>query len=113
MVEVSFENGTKEIMPKKRLETVGKSSEEKGKPLEDRQILQDTLANILLGVFMEYGVKVGEVDGILNSTVIRINKLFDSTYEMQFGFEKPNTPISVLNKIEVENFKKQNGDQTS
>lgn len=113
MVEVSFENGTKEIMPKRRLETIAISSETQGKPLEDKRLLQDALANTFFGVMMEFGVKAGEVDQILDMVTARVQKAFDNSCKIKFGFEKSLTPLSVFNEIEMDNLKKENGEQTT
>ena len=113
MVEVSFENGTKEVMPKKRLETIAISSETPGEPLKDKQILKDTLGNTIIAVLMEYGIKDGEVLDVLNAAMDRKNKMVANVYKIKYGFTEDETPLIELNKIEVENFKKENGDQAS
>jgi hypothetical protein len=107
MVEVSFEDGAKEIMPKKRLELL--TTNEISSDSLVREVLRKQVGSILFGVMHEYGLKIEEVDSCLDTVVELVNNSTAKSYELLFGFEKTKIPLNEINKILL----KENGDKTS
>ena len=106
-VEVSFENGTKEIMPKRRLETI--SSDKEQEDLEIKTLLKHKVSSTIFGVLHEYGLKMSEIDTVLDGVVELINNASEKSYEIVYGCEKSVTPLNLINDILVEN----HGNKTS
>jgi len=110
LVEVSFEDSSKEIMPKKRLEMI--ATQEISNDSLVREVLRKQVGSILFGVMHEYGIKLDEVDPCLDTVVELVNNASARSYELLFGYEKTKIPLNAINKILMANLK-ENGDQTS
>ncbi|HNW65717.1 MAG TPA: hypothetical protein PKO10_00725 [Aliarcobacter cryaerophilus] len=109
-VEVSFEDGSKEVMPKKRLEMI--STEAISSDSLVREVLRKQVGSILFGVMHEYGIKIDEVDPCIDTVVELVNNSSAKSYEILFGYEKTKIPLNAINKILMANLK-DNGDKTS
>lgn len=110
LVEVSFEDGTKEVMPKKRLEMIGTDAISDDSLVRD--VLRKQVGSILFGVMHEYGIKLDEVDPCLDTVIELVNNASAKSYELLFGFSKTKIPLNAINKILMANIK-ENGDKTS
>jgi hypothetical protein len=110
LVEVSFEDGSKEEMPKKRFEMI--VTEEISSDSLVREVLRKQVGSILFGVMHEYGIKIDEVDPCIDTVVELVNNASAKAYEILFGYEKTKIPLIAMNKILVKNIK-ENGDKTS
>jgi hypothetical protein len=110
LVEVSFEDGSKEVMPKKRLEMI--LSEAISNDSLVREVLRKQVGSILFGVMHEYGIKLDEVDPCLNTVVELVNNATAESFELLFGFSKTQIPLNAIKKILMANIK-ENGDKTS
>lgn len=109
-VEVSFEDGSKEMMPKKRLEMI--ATQEISNDSLVREELRKNVGSILFGVMHEYGIKLDEVDPCLDTVVELVNNASAKSYELLFGYNKTKIPLNAINKI-LMNDLKENGDKTS
>jgi len=109
-VEVSFEDGSKEVMPKKRLEMI--STEAISSDSLVREVLRKQVGSILFGVMHEYGIKIDEVDPCIDTVVELVNNSSAKSYEILFGYSKTKIPLNAINKILMANLK-DNGDKTS
>lgn len=110
LVEVSYENGEKEIMPKKRLEMI--ATQEISSDSLVREVLRKQVGSILFGVMHEYGIKIDEVDPCIDTVVELVNNASARSYEILFGFQKTKIPLNAINKILMKDLK-DNGDKTS
>lgn len=107
LVEVSYENGEKEVMPKKRLEMI--ASNEISSDSIVREVLRKQVGSILFGVMHEYGIKIDEVDPCIDTVVELVNNASARSYELLFGFQKTKIPLLAINKILMANLKDKDG----
>lgn len=105
-VSVNFEDGTKEVMPKMRYELI--STNEQSDLSEVQKKLNNTIGANLFGALHEFGVKFGEVDGIMDVCVNLANSGFHKAQDIMFGFKQPDIPLNEINKILDEDYAKQN-----
>lgn len=111
LVEVSFEDGSKEVMPKKRLEMI--ASEAISNDSLVREVLRKQVGSVLFGVMHEYGIKLDEVDPCIDTVIELVNNASAKSYELLFGFSKTKIPLNAINKILMANIKENAGDKTS
>jgi hypothetical protein len=110
LVEVSFEDGSKEVMPKKRLEML--TTQEISNDSLAREVLRKQVGSIIFGVLHEYGIKLDEVEPCIDTVYELVNNATAKSYEILFGFSKTQIPLNAINKILMDNIK-ENGDKTS
>jgi len=101
MVKVSFENGKSEIMPKKRLELI--NSLEVSDATKVQETINKTVSSMLFAVLHEYGIKMGEVNGVIDSTVKLVNSGLSKASDILWGFEYPDLPLNKVNEILLKN----------
>lgn len=103
MVSVTFEDGTSEIMPLKRLEATSTEA------LSDASAVQQTLAMktsaMLFSVLHEFGIKMGEVDMIANSMVELANNGYEAARDIMFKVPHRLLALNSINDILVNNAK--------
>lgn len=97
MVSVNFEDGTKETMPKMRFELIVSDT------LSDASTVQETLkskvAQYLFGALHEFGIKIGEAEGILTETSLQVNANVEKAVDIKMGFSNFQLPLNEINKI--------------
>ena len=104
MVEVSFENGKKEIMPKKRLELL--TTNEISDATKANIKLKAHVASVLYGVLHEYGIKMGEINSVCDGMVDLANNGFSKASNILFKTDdKDNISLNSVNNILIENAK--------
>lgn len=109
MVKVIFEDNTEEVMPKMRFELVvtGEISNASAVQAKIREKVGSTLYSIL----HEYGVKFGEIEGIVDSCVQFANSGLEKATDILFKNTQQFLPLIEINKILIQNAK--NGDNES
>lgn len=110
MVEVCFEDNTKEIMPKMRFELI--KSDKILDPTDFSNIVKARVASICFGSFHEYGVKMGEVNGILDAVTSLVNEGFAKAQNIVWGVDYPGIKLIDINKVLLNNHAKQNNNGT-
>ncbi len=102
MVEVSYTDGTKEVMPKKRLELV--STEEKSSATELRNTMCARVGALMYSIMHEYGVKWGEINAIMEATGALCDDGFYKASNINFGVEdKDQVTLISINNILLKN----------
>lgn len=102
MVEVAFEDGTKEQMPKARFELI--ATDEVMDPAMVLAKIKARVGAILFGTLHEYGVKWGEVNGMSDAMIDLVNNGFKKASDLKWGFEKEMIPLIEVNKVLITNY---------
>lgn len=105
MVRVVFEDDTEEVMPKLRYEMVLGDSLSNLSAVQAK-ISQD-VGSILYGVLQEYGIKMGEVEMILNTTSDLVNGCYAKARDIKWGCSHEYLPMLEINKVLLDNYAKQ------
>ena len=105
-VLVSFEDGTKEVMPKMRFEMI--VTDKISNATQVQETIKAKVAANIFGMLHEFGIKFGEIDGIMDAVVNLANSGFHKSQDILFGFNQPNIPLNNINKILVEDYVKNN-----
>ena len=104
MVEINFESGKKETMPKKRLELL--NSVKISDATSTNLTLKAHVASVLYGVLHEYGVKMGEVNGISDGMVDLVNNGFSKATNFLWKTEdREELPLNSVNEVLIANAK--------
>jgi hypothetical protein len=111
MVEVIFEDNSKEVMPKMRFDII--VSDEISNASKVQEVISSTVGSYLLGVLHEYGIKMGEADNILNATGDAVNVGYEKARDLKWGISHRFLPLLDVNDVLRENYAKQNSDGTS
>lgn len=105
MVEVQFEDGSKEIMPQRRYETISTTE------ISDASTVQATLekrvAASLFGMLHEYGVKLGEVEEILNEVSNFTNSGYEKARDIKWGVAHKFLSLIDVNNVLIEHAKRE------
>jgi len=106
MVEVKFENGTTEKMPKMRFEMI------KSDKISDASTVQKTIQTKIgaqiYGLLNEFGVLFGEAEEILNSASTYVNSGYTKARDILWGCEHQYLSLIEINKILIKNHEEQN-----
>lgn len=106
MVSVSFEDGTNEVMPKLRYELIVTDT------VSSASGIQETLnKKVGAGVYSmlhEYGIKFGEIDGIMDNCVNLANSGFHKAQDILFKCSQSDIPLNEINKILLKDYAEQN-----
>jgi len=108
MVQVCFEDLTKEVMPKVRFELL--VTNEPSNASDVMQKLKARVGAILFGTLHEYGIKWGEVNSMSDAMVDLVNNGFKKASDVKWGYEKELIPLIEVNKVLVEDHGKQTDD---
>lgn len=100
-VDVTFEDKTVEQMPLTRLEMTATeaASDASGVQLQVRK----RVSSMLFLTLHEYGVKMGEVNGICDAMVDLVTAGHEKAAGILFGFEQNFLPLNVVNDILLKN----------
>jgi len=102
MVEVTFDDGKKEIMPKKRLELL--TTNEISDATAAHITLKAHVASVLYGVLHEYGIRMGEINSVCDGMVDLANNGFAKASNILFKTEdKDFISLNSVNDILIEN----------
>lgn len=111
MVEVCFDDQTKEKMPKARFEVIVTPETS-----DDTVVMNKILARVgavLFGTLHEYGIKWGEVNQASDAMVKLCENGMEKASDILFGFDKPSIPLIEINNVLVKNHAKQDTNGTA
>jgi len=108
MVKVTFVDGSVEEMPKMRLELI--STEEVSDASGVQTKVRSKVSAHLFGVMHEFGVKFGEVEGILNAVGDLVDAGYNKARDLKFGFTQQAIPLITINNVLLENYAKTHSD---
>lgn len=97
MVKVCFEDETFLVMPKVRYELI--SSEVISDLTEVQNKVRARVGSMLYSTLHEYGVLMGEVNGISDAMIDLVNNGYEKAREIKFGFEHLELPLIEVNNI--------------
>jgi len=102
MVQVTFEDGTSEIMPKARFELI--VSEEKSDATGVNRIIRNTVGSRVFAVLHEFGIRVGEIDLVLDEVAQLTNSGISKAVNTLLKIEDKNDlSLIQVNEILLEN----------
>lgn len=111
IVEVNYEDGSKEIMPKLRFELI--VTDVVSNTSEVQEKIKTKVGATLFGMMHEYGLKFSEVDGVLDTCTNLVNSGFHKAQDILFGFNQSDIPLNVINKILLKDYADKNSNGTS
>lgn len=97
MVKVTFMDNSSEVMPKARFELL--ATEEVSDATAARKILVARVSSIIFGTFHEYGIKMGEVNSIIDGITELINNGFTKAQNIKWGSEYTDIGLLDVNKV--------------
>ena len=104
MVKVVFEDGNFEIMPKKRFEMI--VTDEVGDLTAIRNKIRTQIGSTMFSLLHEYGIKVGEVDSVLDEIAQLVNNGVTKALNQVLGVEdKLDITLININEILLKNAK--------
>jgi hypothetical protein len=110
MVKVTFEDGKTEIMPKVRFELI--KTDEKSDATTVQNKINSRVGAMIYSTMHEYGIKMGEVNGVTDAAVNLTNAGYERARDALFGFEFLDLPLIEINKTLIHATSK-NNDGTS
>lgn len=111
MVEVCFDGGSKEKMPKKRFELIVTDKVSDATTVQNQ--VKFTLSSIILGMFNEYGVKMGETEPIFGAIAGLVNDGFTKAQDVMWGVDFQGISLIEVNKVLKANYERENNTGTS
>lgn len=116
MLKVNFDDGSVEIMPEKRFNVI--TSEEPTDATFVRGLLVTNAAKeigaVVYGMLHEYGMKLSEVDKVLDSVIVILNGASEKASNVLWGIDyADDRTLNQINDILVENAKKDTNDGSS
>ena len=121
MVELQYKNipgvttNDLEIMPKKRYDTIVTNEISDASTVYNKIVKE--VGDTVYGLLHEYGVKLIEIDGILNDGVAnQVNAAQIKASNILFGVDyEDQRTVNIINDVLIENYKRQNpnNDRTS
>lgn len=107
IVKVMFEDGSSETMPKRRLELISTDEISDGSSVQEK--IKKEVGAVLFGALHEYGIKMGEVDGILDSVTNYANLGYQKARDIKWGgISHEFLPLLEVNKVLIQNAKESN-----
>lgn len=108
MIKVLFEDNTFEVMPRMRFEIV--VSDKMSDATTVQNSIKDAVGKSLFLVMHEYGIKTGEIDGVLDQCTEFVNNGLKKASDILFGFERADITLNTINHILLEQHAKENND---
>lgn len=102
LVKVSYDNGSEEIMPKVRFELISTDSISDASTVMEK--VKARVGSMLFSTLHEYGVKWGEINGIMDTTVALVDNGFIKATDIKWGCEKEYISLLSINDILKENY---------
>ncbi len=97
MVKVMFEDDSFEVMPKARFELI------KTPELSDlsavQVLLRKRVGSVLFSWLHEYGIKMGEVNGVVDAVTNLVNAGYEQARDYVFKCEYMDLPLIEINKL--------------
>lgn len=97
MLKLIYEDGSIELMPKVRFDLL--ATDVISDLTEVQNKVRARVAAMLFSTLHEYGVKMGEVNGISDAMFDLINNGYERAKEVKFGYEHLELPLIVVNNI--------------
>ncbi len=110
MVEVCFENESKEKMPKKRFELIVSDTVSDATTVQNK--VRDTMSTLFLSMFNEFGVKMGETEPIFGCIAGLVNTGFTKAQDIMWGVDYQGISLLEVNKVLKGNYDKENNNGT-
>ena len=110
MVKVLFENQVSEIMPKLRFDSI--VTDKISDLTTVQNTIKDRVGKSLFSVMHEYGIKMNEVDGVLDQCTEFVNEGLRKSSDILFGCERPDITLNQVNNILLKQHAKENNDGT-
>lgn len=110
MVKVIFENGDNEIMPKLRFELINTKDISDASAVQEK--IKDKVGSTLFSVLHEYGMLVGEIEGVLDRCSEHVNSGLQKAEDIMFKNVRSKIPLIDINNILLED-RKNNATTTS
>lgn len=111
MVKVTFTDESTETMPKLRFELI--STEKVSDATGVQNKIKEKVGADLFSLLHEYGIKFGEIEGVVETCVNFANAGLERATDVLFGFTQRNLPLIEINKIVLEDAKKNNNGASS
>lgn len=110
-MKVTFEDKSTEEMPIVRLEAIATSeiSDASGVQMAVRK----RVSSMLFLTLHEYGIKIGEVNGVADSMVDLVNAGHEKAATILFGYEHHFLPLNVVNDILAKDAKSNTKEESS
>lgn len=105
MVEVCYE-GKKERMPKKRFELVVTDTISDATTVQNK--VRDNVSSMILGMFNEFGVKMGETEPIFGCIAGLVNSGFTKAQDLIWGTDFGGISLIDVNNVLKKNYDKEN-----
>ena len=98
MVEVSFNDDSKDVMPKKKFELVSK--DQKYDDIEINKIVTGRVASIIFGMLHEYDLTWGQVNPVIEAIGALMENGMEKAYNIHFGVDtKTDIPLNKINQM--------------
>jgi len=101
LVKVSYEGGSEEIMPKVRYELISTDSISDASTVMEK--VKARVGSILFSTLHEYGIKWGEINGVMDTTVALVDNGFIKATDIKWGCEKEYISLLSINDILKQN----------
>lgn len=101
MIKVLFEDGTSQVMPKVRYELITTDTPSDLTTVQNK--IRARVSAMLYSTLHEYGVLMGEVNGISDAMFDLVNNGYEKAREIKFGFEHLELPLIEINNILLQN----------
>jgi len=111
IVRVKFEDGSEEVMPKKRYEFTSTPVASDASGVQ-KKINAHVGANVY-GMLHEFGLNFGEVEGVLDAATNLANDGFHRAQDFLFGFTQGKIPMIAINNILIAHAEKPNKSESS
>lgn len=111
MVEVAFEDDTREVMPRARFEIIATEEISDASGVQTR--FNDRISSLLFSILHEYGVKFGEIDKAFDGCVNLANNGLRKSQDILFGCEPKEITLIGINNILLKNAKENNNGSAS
>ena len=103
MIEVEFEDGTKEVVSHPRFQLI--ATKEKSDASQVRELLLKRLGSMMYSMLIEYDFRIAEVDPVLNRVAELVNnasvKSINELFKVNFSDERS---LISINNILMENY---------
>ncbi len=111
MVEVLYEDNSKEVMPVARFDII------KTEAISDASTVQKTIkervGSMLYSILHEYGIMFGEVEGCVDTCVNYANAGLEKSTDILFGKTQKFLPLIEINNILIKHAKESGDGATS
>lgn len=111
MVKIIFEDGSEVITTKLRLDTLG--TDEISDPTTMQNTIKAKVASMLFATLHEYGIMWGEINGIMDATVLLADAGFKKANDIQWGTEQDLISLNQINSVLAKDYAAKNNNGAS